>query len=915
MDSETKQHSDVISLKKGAGRYTAPLRPKELIMSYKECSKDCQIRNDAFCTRYGATPDEWEQAERSILMPWIIPIYDNPEPPSYLSARGKIPSVLNDAGRVVGLTGWTKREPNTDLSAWKSDPDYGFGVRCGCDGLFGLDVDCDDADKAKLAKTLFESMFGAVPYRTRGDSPRLACVLQFTDDKPIKFEPIKDGNGNMVEIRGTGQQIALAGTHPKGERYTWSGDLGNVLKVDREKFNRFWMALANAFGMNTVCVDGTVSARRKGDTVACDDPIADWLLENWNVYGYQNDGGLCVECPWEDSHSGRGANSSTVYFPIGTNGYKHGGFKCMHGHCSERTFADFVNWAKQNGYVEAPTACEDADEDAAPTETETEGKVRDLIDLAKQNGCVVAPTPTATPTATEYKSLIEKAVDAVFNNDYQFIMNDRIDYGALIAKVRRRSAETGEIPFILKALDVSKNAVVVRHVKVKRGDQTVNQDVFGGFATNTEMLTLWLTNPSYCGIELAWDCTCGFVYREDGESDWKAYDIGESFTNIKPFAYGFEKSPKANEITTLAVAAAKKNRIDLLRDTVLKLIPKPGEYERGKVDRFMRDIIHAVTPEGCDGWYEDYLIAISRYMWAGYYARLTESGGLTLRTIPVFKSGNHSGKNAMCDIMGFRDYMDRFPSCFKPSDDHGWETHGLCGTGGFDEDSRTFANNTHGKTVVIFPELGGLNRADANKIKDFITNPCDVYNEKYIAGNLVQIRRWFPIMNTNEDRFLSKLLGDTRLFKIEIAKSEDLGRGERMNVIELDTLSEWLLDLLAEGRDLALEAAPDSLWKKQTPIIAGTTVLNDALMKYGEKITALAQFEDADDDVIEDTLRRLPTNVVKAGVSILNVVKPIREASGSIANNKINRIMTELGWSKRHTKKGNLWFPPENWFE
>lgn len=879
MDSETTQHSDVISLKKGAGRYTAPLRPKELVMSYKECSKDCQIRNDAFCTGYGATPDEWEQAERSILMPWIVPIYDNPEPPSYLSARGKIPSVLNDAGRVIGLTGWTKREPNTDLSAWKSDPDYGFGVRCGCDGLFGLDADCDDADKAKLAKTLFESMIGAVSYRTRGDSPRWACVLQFEDDKPIKFEPIKDANGNMVEIRGTGQQIACVGTHPKGERYTWSGDLGNVLKVDREKFNRFWMTLANAFGMDTVCVDGVVNTRRKGDTVECDDPIADWLLENWNVYGYQTDGGLCIECPWEDSHSGRGANSSTVYFPIGSNGYKHGGFKCMHGHCSERTFADFVNWLKQNGYVEAPTACEDADEDAAPTET---------------------------PTETEGKSLIEQAVDAVFDNDYQFINDDKIAYRPLLEKVRRRSAKTGEIPFILKALDVSKNAVVVRHVKVKRGGQTVNQDVFSGFMYDTSLIRAWMSDPDACGYEFAWEVSAGAIFREKGgvwlkykfEKDWGLLDNALSF--------GFMKSPSMNSINAMVVAIAKGNEIDTIREFTLSYVPKAGEYERGKIDRFMDEVIHAK-----DGDSEG-LKALARYMFAAYYARLTCTDGIALRTIPSFISDEHSGKNAMGYIMAFRNEWDRLPNAVKFKKD---PQNGLCGVARFDTNSRDFAYKTSGYTIAMFSELGGLSRADAEDVKEMITASSVSYDEKYIAGQQTQIHRFLPIMVTNNEKFLSRNLGTTRFYPVYIAKAEDLGRDKQTRVVELDTLGEWLPDLLAEGRDLALEAAQGKTWGKADPLVCGVDALNDALLKYVRKAAEAAQFEDADTDIIEDTLRHIPKNVVKAGVSIMNVIKPIKEAGGSIANNKINRIMTELGWIKRHTMKGNLWFPPDDWFE
>lgn len=855
-------------------------------MSYKECSKDCQIGTDVFY--YGATPQEWEQAERSVLMPWIVPIYANRNTPtskwSHISetSRGKVPTVLNNNGEVIGLPDWTHREKNTDLSQWRSDPDYGFGVRCGYDGLFGLDCDCEDEKTAQLVKTMFKSTIGDSIFRTRGTSPRWACILKFDDDKPIKFEPIRiDGDGdNMVEIRGTGQQLACAGTHPKGSRYVWSGDLGEVLTVDREKFSRFWKALGMCFGKSDVCVDGTVTQRKNGETIECDDPLADWLCENWDVYGYQKDGGLCIRCPWANSHSGEHrADSETVYFPMGTRGYHNGGFKCMHAHCADRTFRDFVNWAKENGYVEAPL---------------------DYPDMSADVGD---------------KPLIEQAVDAVFDNDYQFIKKEEICYPALLAKVRKRSEETGEVPFILKALDVSKDAVNVRHVKVKRGGQSVTQDVFGGFVTNNEVVGAWLSDPAFCGVELAWDATCGFIYRKNGDPDWKNYDMSKAFLDIQPYKYGFDRSMRPNDITTLACAVAKRHESDLLRKIMLDYIPKPGTYERGKVDRFMREILHAITPEGCEDWYDDFLVKLSRYMWAGYYARLTEPEGISLRTIPVFKSENHSGKDAFCAIMAFRDCMDLFPSCFKEKDNNrAWAQCGLSGSADFDADDRTFANNTAGKTVAVFSELAGLNRADANKNKKRITDIADTYNEKYIAGSLTQIRRWFPIMNTNEDRFLSRLMGDTRLFMVELERSENLGRGVKQLVIELDKFKEWLPDLLAEGREYALERSGDSSWTTQNPIIAGACLLNDDLMQYGESVTELARFEDADADLIEDVLRTMRVDPQR-GVSFTELVRRIKETSPQMSNNKVAKTLKDLKWTRKQTKTKRLWMPPKDWDE
>jgi len=72
-----------------------------------------------------------------------------------------------------------------------------------------------------------------------------------------------------------------------------------------------------------------------------DDPVYQWLVENWVVYGH-NDQWVHIECPWRKTHTdGVQGSSSTAYSPM-DYGRAGVGFKCLHGHCTKRGADDFM---------------------------------------------------------------------------------------------------------------------------------------------------------------------------------------------------------------------------------------------------------------------------------------------------------------------------------------------------------------------------------------------------------------------------------------------------------------------------------------------------------------------------------------------------------------------------------------------
>jgi predicted P-loop ATPase len=84
--------------------------------------------------------------------------------------------------------------------------------------------------------------------------------------------------------------------------------------------------------------------KRKGNgAVVSDDPVAQWLLANWETYGDGEDGRVFIECPYSDEHTSDSGPSSTAYFPAGTGGYAQGHFVCLHAHCVGRDDQEFLD--------------------------------------------------------------------------------------------------------------------------------------------------------------------------------------------------------------------------------------------------------------------------------------------------------------------------------------------------------------------------------------------------------------------------------------------------------------------------------------------------------------------------------------------------------------------------------------------
>ena len=83
------------------------------------------------------------------------------------------------------------------------------------------------------------------------------------------------------------------------------------------------------------------------------DPVLKWLEVTGRIVEDRGEW-IDLTCPWVSSHTGGGDIAS--YSPLGRGDgqwVQRRAFKCMHAHCKDQHFGEFIEWAKQNG---GPTA-------------------------------------------------------------------------------------------------------------------------------------------------------------------------------------------------------------------------------------------------------------------------------------------------------------------------------------------------------------------------------------------------------------------------------------------------------------------------------------------------------------------------------------------------------------------------------
>lgn len=329
----------------------------------------------------GASPGEWDAVIAAGLLEQMLPVVQNPglprSPASALKTVGKVPSQLNAYGEVVGVPQWTKHVTTAEeVAKWRRNLDIGISIRLGAH-MAAIDCDVDDKTVAEGILAIARRYFGDdAPIRVRADSPRWLMPIRtvgFTTAK--RRYTLKCGD--VPEILGDGCQFVACGTHPRGCRYRWIGNIKDMPSVTSETFEAFIREMVDTYGTGEELICRVSSRAPAGDDAdVIFDRLYHWIKKNL-PFDERRPGELDIPCPWEHEHSsGKTLDGSTTYYCAGTHGYAAPAFVCLHSHCSGRGLPDFEAWAATKGYERTTAADFEGIEAYLEKEEHTDGTLK-----------------------------------------------------------------------------------------------------------------------------------------------------------------------------------------------------------------------------------------------------------------------------------------------------------------------------------------------------------------------------------------------------------------------------------------------------------------------------------------------------------------------------------------------------------
>lgn len=332
----------------------------------------------------------WREFAEQVGISNLVPIarpQDGIETKLAPGVVGKVPSVYNRKGELVGFKDWQKcRVTEREISRWQRDSRYGFGVILGQPvpaGGVAVCIDVDTENKAEQAtvETVIREWVGAgtLPRRVRENSARQAYLLRVTGaEQPITKRVLKlrehpaTKKPEAIEILGYGQQFAAWGVHPSGADLQWlDGDAESLtasycwpdlsapeLTITVDELGAMIGALAKALGVDEAT---QLAARRRaaGSVDAPADDVARFLDENGWTLSVGIEGERRIRSPFADEYTNEqdDNDSSVVYYSAGTGtnaatggAFEQGHFVSLHASDANRGDQDFLDAV---GYIAA----------------------------------------------------------------------------------------------------------------------------------------------------------------------------------------------------------------------------------------------------------------------------------------------------------------------------------------------------------------------------------------------------------------------------------------------------------------------------------------------------------------------------------------------------------------------------------
>lgn len=297
---------------------------------------------------WGATGKDWQHFSDALrLTADMLPVVSNMDAEisekSTLKELGKSPSLYNRKGKATGITGWTSKATTQDeVSDWSLNSDYGICLQTR--RVRAIDVDVTDQKLANdIDDFIVDFLTRVLPKRYRANSSKFLLVFKLKEDcQQAKRQLIFD-NGDLIEFLANGQQFVAAGTHQSGVRYEWENGLPlDIPEISTAEFDELWECLALVFEGRKVQGNASRNRDRSNLDANATDDVAEYLLNNWEVFSTGKGGELFIKCPFDSEHTSFN-ETSTAYYPENTGGFEQGHFKCLHAHCGGRKDEDFLD--------------------------------------------------------------------------------------------------------------------------------------------------------------------------------------------------------------------------------------------------------------------------------------------------------------------------------------------------------------------------------------------------------------------------------------------------------------------------------------------------------------------------------------------------------------------------------------------
>lgn len=304
-------------------------------------------------------------------------------------------------------------------------------------------------------------------------------------------------------------------------------------------------------------------------------------------------------------------------------------------------------------------------------------------------------------------------------------------------------------------------------------------------------------------------------------------------------------------VTTGALASAQAHAFHPVRDWLESL----------KWDKQPR-LAHWLTD--CLGvTHSPYSEAVGRYFLMNMVARVFEPGCI-MRSVPVLEGAQDRGKSTALRLLAGDAWF---------SDSH------------FDVHGKDVYELIQGVWLYEIGEMASFNKAEANRVKQFISSVKDSWVPKYVRGRVTVLRQVAFGGTTNEDLYLKDWTGGTRFWPV---------RCEAEQPINLEAVANMREQLFAEATTLYRAGA------QRYPTAEEYKAL------FGPEVEA-RMIEHPWIDPVRDWLASATVTMQKQVTSfdILREALSVEKSKMTvIMQQDVGRIMKSLGWERKRQAQG-----------